>query len=133
MLSFILVIIGGLNWGLVGLGGFLGGDWNVVHMILGSWPSVESFVYLLVGIGTFTLTLANPFWLTFNIDHYQDLGLEKTMAIREAYLNLGYIAALALGFFVYLFTDSVKYGLVLVSAVCLLLPLASYWQGVYND
>ena len=48
--SFILVIIGGLNWGLVGLGGFAGADWNVVHLILGSWPSVEWIVYVLVGL-----------------------------------------------------------------------------------
>ncbi|MDO8408368.1 MAG: DUF378 domain-containing protein [bacterium] len=54
-LSFILVVIGGLNWGLVGLGGFLGSDWNVVRMILGSWPSVEWLVYLLVGIGAIIL------------------------------------------------------------------------------
>ncbi|MDP2594017.1 MAG: DUF378 domain-containing protein [bacterium] len=54
-LSFILVIIGGLNWGLVGLGDFLGGDWNVVHMILGLWPMVEWLVYLLVGIGALVL------------------------------------------------------------------------------
>jgi len=25
-------------------------DWNVVHMILGSWPVVEALVYILVGI-----------------------------------------------------------------------------------
>ncbi len=55
MLSFILVIIGGLNWGLIGLGGFMGSDWNVVHMILGSWPMVEWLVYLLVGIGAVLL------------------------------------------------------------------------------
>ena len=49
--SFILVVVGGLNWGLVGLGGFMGADdWNVVSMILGSWPTVESIVYLLVGL-----------------------------------------------------------------------------------
>ena len=46
----ILLIIGGLNWGLIGLGGFLGGNWNVVHMILGGAPAVEWIVYLLVGI-----------------------------------------------------------------------------------
>ncbi len=48
-----LVIIGGLNWGLVGAGALFGGplaDWNVVHMILGSWPTVEAIVYVLVGI-----------------------------------------------------------------------------------
>ena len=55
MLSFILVIIGGLNWGLVGLGGFAGSDWNVVHMILGSWPMVEWLVYALVGLGAVIL------------------------------------------------------------------------------
>ena len=46
----LLVLVGALNWGLVGLGGFLGGDWNVVHMLLGSWPQVEWIVYVLVGL-----------------------------------------------------------------------------------
>lgn len=46
----ILVIIGGLNWGLVGIGGFLGRELNVVNMILGSWPQVEWIVYILVGL-----------------------------------------------------------------------------------
>lgn len=50
-LAFILLVIGGLNWGLVGLGGFMGSDWNVVNMILGSWPKVEWLVYVLVGLG----------------------------------------------------------------------------------
>ncbi len=46
----ILLIIGGLNLGLVGLGGFLGSDLNVVNLILGGMPAVEGIVYLLVGI-----------------------------------------------------------------------------------
>lgn len=46
----LLLFVGGLNWGLVGLGGFLGSDLNVVHMLLGSWPMVEWIVYLLVGL-----------------------------------------------------------------------------------
>jgi len=52
MAAWILVMIGGLNWGLVGLGWVVGGgaDWNVVHMILGSWPTVEGLVYVLVGL-----------------------------------------------------------------------------------
>jgi uncharacterized membrane protein YuzA (DUF378 family) len=47
-----LVVIGGINWGLVGLGMLLGkmDAWNVVHMILGSMPMFEAIVYLLVGI-----------------------------------------------------------------------------------
>jgi hypothetical protein len=54
-IAFVLVIIGGLNWGLVGLGGFANADWDVVHMILGAWPSVEWLVYLLVGVSALVL------------------------------------------------------------------------------
>lgn len=56
-LAFILVIVGGLNWGLIGLGGFMNADWNVVHMLLGSWPAVEWIVYILVGLSAVTLML----------------------------------------------------------------------------
>ena len=47
-----LVIIGGVNWGLLGLGMLLGkGDsWNLVRAILGSMPAIEAIVYVLVGI-----------------------------------------------------------------------------------
>lgn len=50
LVAVILLIIGGLNWGLIGLGGFVGKDLNVVNMLLGSWPTVEWVVYLLVGV-----------------------------------------------------------------------------------
>jgi len=49
LITWILVIVGALNWGLVGVGGFLGGNWNVVNLILGSWPTIEWIVYVLVG------------------------------------------------------------------------------------
>jgi uncharacterized protein len=58
-INFILVIVGALNWGLVGLGGFMGGDWNVVHMILGAWPQVEWVVYVLVGLGAISLVASH--------------------------------------------------------------------------
>ena len=46
-----LVLVGALNWGLVGLGWLAGGsDWNIVHMLLGQWMTVEAIVYLLVGV-----------------------------------------------------------------------------------
>lgn len=45
MLVGILVVIGALNWGLIGLLGI-----NVVNMILGSWPTLERIVYILVGV-----------------------------------------------------------------------------------
>ena len=50
LITTILVVVGGLNWGLVGLGGFLGRDFNIVHLLLGPWPAAEWIVYLLVGI-----------------------------------------------------------------------------------
>lgn len=53
----ILVIIGGINWGLIGLGMLLGSleGWNVVNMLLGSVPVLEAVVYLLVGISAVML------------------------------------------------------------------------------
>ena len=54
--AFTLVIIGGLNWLLIGLAGwFSGGNWNVVNLILGSWGWLESLVYVLVGISAIYL------------------------------------------------------------------------------
>ncbi|MFA5778174.1 MAG: DUF378 domain-containing protein [Candidatus Paceibacterota bacterium] len=46
----VLVMVGGLNWGLVGLGMLMGSKLNVVNMVLGSWPTAEAIVYLLVGV-----------------------------------------------------------------------------------
>ena len=50
MIAWWLLIIGGLNWLLVGVGGFMGGNWNLVYMLLGTWPVVEWLVYVLVGL-----------------------------------------------------------------------------------
>lgn len=44
MVTFLLVIVGAVNWGLVGLMNL-----NLVHALVGSVPSVENLVYLLVG------------------------------------------------------------------------------------
>ncbi|HUD04545.1 MAG TPA: DUF378 domain-containing protein [Patescibacteria group bacterium] len=49
-LGMLLVIVGALNWGLVGLGSFMGANWNVVWMLLKSWPMVMNLVYVLVGL-----------------------------------------------------------------------------------
>lgn len=53
--SLTLVIVGALNWGLVGLGMFLTGEeaiesWNLVNLLLGWSPLLEAIVYLLVGL-----------------------------------------------------------------------------------
>jgi len=44
MAAFTLVIVGAVNWGLVGLFNF-----NLVNTILASVPGVEQIVYILVG------------------------------------------------------------------------------------
>lgn len=50
LVAMILTVVGAINWGLVGLGGFLGSNLNLVNLLVGSWPSLESIVYLLVGL-----------------------------------------------------------------------------------
>ncbi|HWH16361.1 MAG TPA: DUF378 domain-containing protein [Candidatus Paceibacterota bacterium] len=57
-LAFVLTIIGGLNWGLVGLGGFMGTNLNLVNLLLGSWPQVEWIVYILVGLSALWLAIS---------------------------------------------------------------------------
>lgn len=59
MVTFILAMIGGVNWGLVGLGGFMGGNWNVVSLLLGAWPQVEWLVYVLVGASAVYLVITH--------------------------------------------------------------------------
>ncbi|HEV3244949.1 MAG TPA: DUF378 domain-containing protein [Candidatus Paceibacterota bacterium] len=50
MTAWVLVMIGGLNWLLIGLGGFFGGNWDVVWLLLGSWPAVQWLVYIVIGL-----------------------------------------------------------------------------------
>ena len=44
MVAFVLVVVGALNWGLVGLL-----DWNLVETLFGMWPMLVNVVYILVG------------------------------------------------------------------------------------
>ena len=49
--SLVLVIVGALNWGLVGLGTFADQNLNLVNMLLAPVsPQLEALVYLLVGL-----------------------------------------------------------------------------------
>ncbi len=60
VIAFILVAIGGLNWGLVGLGWLSGSqDWNVVHMLVGSSMQIEAVVYVLVGLSAVWLLVGH--------------------------------------------------------------------------
>ena len=60
MVAFILVAVGGLNWGLMGLGSLMAdADWNMVAKLLGSWPQAESIVYVLVGLSAVWLVVGH--------------------------------------------------------------------------
>jgi uncharacterized protein len=50
-IAIALIIVGALNWGLIGLGWLVGNgaNWNVVHMVLGSSLQLEALAYILVG------------------------------------------------------------------------------------
>ncbi len=47
MLSLWLLVIGGLNWGILGI---TGNTTNVVWMIFGTWPMLVNLIYILVGL-----------------------------------------------------------------------------------
>lgn len=47
MIALILLVIGGLNWGILGL---TGGMTNVVWMLFGMWPVLVYIIYVLVGL-----------------------------------------------------------------------------------
>lgn len=44
IVSVILLIVGGLNWGLTAFG------WNVVDMIFGAKSALSTIIYILVGL-----------------------------------------------------------------------------------
>lgn len=57
MIGYWLVVIGGVNWGLIGLGWLVGGaDWNVVSLLLSAVgfgsQQIVGLVYILVGLST---------------------------------------------------------------------------------
>ncbi|HSQ98014.1 MAG TPA: DUF378 domain-containing protein [Rickettsiales bacterium] len=55
ILSLILLIIGGLNWGLVGLFNF-----DLVATLFGAKSLLSKIVYILVGVSAITATITLP-------------------------------------------------------------------------
>ncbi|MEK7117989.1 MAG: DUF378 domain-containing protein [Patescibacteria group bacterium] len=50
--GFWFLVVGAVNWGLVGLGNFFGADdgWNVIHLVFEFLPWLEWAIYVVVGI-----------------------------------------------------------------------------------
>lgn len=50
-IAWVLLLVGGVNWGLVGVGMLMGGqNLNIVNLLLGGSAMLEGIVYLLVGV-----------------------------------------------------------------------------------
>ena len=75
--SLVLVIVGALNWGLVGLGNLVDANWNLVNLLLGGFPTVEALVYVLVG-------LAGVYELYFAYQLYSARTVESTERPKAA-------------------------------------------------
>lgn len=56
-LAIALVIVGGINWGLVGIGNLVEQNINLVEILVGSFPPLASIVYLLVGGSALYMTV----------------------------------------------------------------------------
>ena len=54
MLSWVLVTVGALNWGLVGLANI-----NLVELLFGTWPALVQIVYILVGLSAVYLAVTH--------------------------------------------------------------------------
>lgn len=54
IIALVLVIVGGINWGLVAF------NFNLVEMIFGSLPWLVTLVYLLVGLAAIYLAVMFP-------------------------------------------------------------------------
>lgn len=91
------------------------------------------FWYIFAGISSLCLRLAHPFWFVSNLDYYKEIGIEKTIVLREVFLNSGFIANLVIVLMIFYLTLSPKIGLIAVSFLGLLLPVVSYFQGIYRN
>ncbi len=68
--AWVLLIVGGLNWGLVGLNP----GWNVVHLLLGSWMWLERLVYILVGLSAIAMLGVTKCCMTCNAKEKKSMG-----------------------------------------------------------
>jgi uncharacterized membrane protein YuzA (DUF378 family) len=57
LVALVLVIVGALNWGLIGLA-----QWNLVEAIFGAWPMFERTIYVIVGLAAVVLAALPDTW-----------------------------------------------------------------------
>jgi len=62
--AIVLVVIGGLNWGLVGLFSF-----DLVQAILGGIPALARLVYVVVGLAAVYTAVRSPHFASLGKTH----------------------------------------------------------------
>lgn len=55
VIAFVLVVVGGVNWGLVGINP----SYNLITVLVGNWPVVEQVIYILVGLSAVYLAVTH--------------------------------------------------------------------------
>ncbi len=52
MCSGLLLVIGGINWGLVGVAMLVNetANWNVINLVFGGVPTLEAIIYIVIGL-----------------------------------------------------------------------------------
>lgn len=69
IISLILAIIGGLNWGLVGLFNL-----DLIAMFFGDMTLITKSVYIIIGAGSFALLFFAIPWETHSSDIHSHSG-----------------------------------------------------------
>ena len=59
---FTMIILGGVLWGLTGIGYISGRNLNVIHLLLNPYRKIEGLIYMLIGFCTAAKTLYNLIW-----------------------------------------------------------------------
>jgi uncharacterized membrane protein YuzA (DUF378 family) len=76
-IAFILLLIGGLNWGIYGLAGF-----DLVEVLFGGVPVIARLVYVLVGLSAVYIIL-NKYVLCGGSGRCECVYVEKSSETTE--------------------------------------------------
>lgn len=75
-IAYGLMVIGALNWGLVGLF-----DFNLVTALFGAWPMIEKLVYILVGVAAVIEIMIHMSYCCYcNMDLQKMGGMQSMMS-----------------------------------------------------
>ncbi|KKU32311.1 hypothetical protein A3K29_05860 [Candidatus Collierbacteria bacterium RIFOXYB2_FULL_46_14] len=74
-IAYALVIVGALNWGMIGLF-----DFNLVSTIFGAWPWLEKLIYILVGLSAIFEAMVHMSYCKYCL---MDMSMAKTTPMKK--------------------------------------------------